>query len=199
MRDLAVALLVAAAAWHGAGRQPRRAGPIGTRGGEPALALWSFLMAAAQGAGSMLVPALVPLCSGATRQARSPRRADGPGIGGRRRSHGAMLLVTGLLAAGVCRGARCSLACSMAAARARGLPRRARAYRCAADGDALTGAETAAADCRSATSLANALSTLDGSEAPSSSISLREAFIAARFAIRRFDSSMTACRVSGVM
>src|SRR5262245_11142780 len=36
--------------------------PVGTQRGHAGIALWSFLMATAHGAGMMLIPALVPLC-----------------------------------------------------------------------------------------------------------------------------------------
>ena len=39
---------------------------VGMTAGAAGLALWSFLMATAHGAGLMLVPALVPLCTGAS-------------------------------------------------------------------------------------------------------------------------------------
>lgn len=57
---LAAALLATLAMLHRAGRV-RRAG-TGTAG----LALWSFIVSCAHGAGMMLVPALVPLCLAAT-------------------------------------------------------------------------------------------------------------------------------------
>jgi hypothetical protein len=40
----------------------RRRAPMSLRTGHAGIALWSFLMATAHGAGLMLVPALVPLC-----------------------------------------------------------------------------------------------------------------------------------------
>jgi len=60
-QPLAGALLVGVALYrllHGA----RQCRPIGTEAGHAGIALWSFLMATAHGAGLMLVPALVPLC-----------------------------------------------------------------------------------------------------------------------------------------
>jgi len=44
------------------GRAPRAAARLHKRAGHAGIALWSFLMATAHGAGLMLVPALVPLC-----------------------------------------------------------------------------------------------------------------------------------------
>jgi hypothetical protein len=61
VRGLAGALLVGAAAYR-ALRGAGQCAPISTRAGHAGIALWSFLMATAQGAGMMLVPALVPLC-----------------------------------------------------------------------------------------------------------------------------------------
>jgi hypothetical protein len=62
-------LLVIWAVYHGAygSRHPAR---IGMRAGFAGLLRWSFLMAGAHGAGLMLVPALVPLCT----------RMDQPGL-----------------------------------------------------------------------------------------------------------------------
>lgn len=54
---LAGAMLLAVLALHSSG-QPARALPTGAVG----LALWSFIVSTAHGAGLMLVPALVPLC-----------------------------------------------------------------------------------------------------------------------------------------
>jgi len=85
-------------------RRPARAwAPTGHAG----LALWSFMMSTAHGAGLMLVPALMPLCIGAAPGSGSGTGATGPlalalaAVG----VHGAaMLAVTGLLASGACRG-----------------------------------------------------------------------------------------------
>ena len=60
-QGLAGALLVGAASYRllrGAGQCTS----VGTQAGHAGIALWSFLMATAHGAGLMLVPALVPLC-----------------------------------------------------------------------------------------------------------------------------------------
>jgi hypothetical protein len=70
-----------------------------------ALALWSFMTASAHGAGLMLVPALIPLCTGSG--SGHAIAASGPltlalaavGI-----HTAAMLAVTGLIASGVCGG-----------------------------------------------------------------------------------------------
>ena len=109
MRDLAVVLLVAAASWlavRGTASPPNRIGP-GARGA--GLALWSFLMASAQGAGLMLVPSLVRFCaSGESAEALvSPGSSPLPLAAAAVAVHtAAMLFVTGLLATGVCRGVR---------------------------------------------------------------------------------------------
>jgi hypothetical protein len=94
-------LLLAVAVHHWRRTPPASRAPAGSA----ALALWSFIVSTAHGAGLMLVPALIPLCLG-----------DGPGraltasgsllvalaaVG----VHAvAMLAVTGLLALAACRG-----------------------------------------------------------------------------------------------
>jgi hypothetical protein len=102
MQVAAGALLAAFAALHLSGRMPKMArAPAGHAG----LALWSFMVSSAHGAGLMLVPALLPLCTG---DASVPgMTASGPlalafaAVG----VHTvAMLAVTGLVATGVCRG-----------------------------------------------------------------------------------------------
>jgi hypothetical protein len=104
VRDLAGALLIGAAAY----RLLRGAGhctAVSTQAGNVGIALWSFLMATAHGAGLMLVPALLPLCL-----ADSPAReitASGslvPALAAVGTHTAAMLVTTGIIAAGVCRG-----------------------------------------------------------------------------------------------
>jgi hypothetical protein len=103
LQALAGALLAILAAIHWTGRATRRLRPASA--GHAGLALWSFMMSTAHGAGLMLVPALVPLCMG-----NAPGReitASGSmmlalaaiGI-----HAAAMLSVTGAMAAGACRG-----------------------------------------------------------------------------------------------
>lgn len=114
--DLAGALLVGAAAWRllrdAAAWRPAKA-PVGPRrrpsAGPTGLALWSFLVAAAQGTGLMLVPALMPLCLGpGTARAVGAPGSLGLALAAAGVHMAAMLLTTGLVAAGVCRGvARC--------------------------------------------------------------------------------------------
>ena len=101
---LAVAggLLIVVAALHLSGRMPRRmCAPAGHAG----LALWSFMMSTAHGAGLMLVPALMPLCLGAAPGGEvgstGPLALALVAVG----VHGAaMLAVTGAMASGACRG-----------------------------------------------------------------------------------------------
>ena len=104
VQDLAGALLVGAAAYRVL-RGAAPCAPIGMQAGRAGIALWSFLMATAHGAGLMLVPALVPLCLG-----------DGPvreitasgslvlAMAAVGLHTAAMLMTTGVVAAGVCRG-----------------------------------------------------------------------------------------------
>jgi hypothetical protein len=56
-------LLIGWAAWH-AWRGHRMRSRVGMQAGFFGLTAWSFLMASAHGAGLMLIPALLPLCSG---------------------------------------------------------------------------------------------------------------------------------------
>ncbi|MEO6744031.1 MAG: hypothetical protein ABIS28_18150 [Caldimonas sp.] len=110
---LAGALLVGAAGWRalkrGTPRMHRSTASLPKRrsgtAGHVGLALWSFLMATAHGAGMMLVPALVPLClsSGPAREiTASGSLALALAAVGLHTA--AMLATTGLIAAGVCRG-----------------------------------------------------------------------------------------------
>jgi hypothetical protein len=59
---VAAVILLGWAAWHAAFGHRQRV-RIGMRTGLAGLALWSFLMAAAHGAGLMLVPVLLPVCT----------------------------------------------------------------------------------------------------------------------------------------
>jgi hypothetical protein len=99
---LAGGLLAACAGLHLSRRSPSVArAPAGKAG----LALASFMMASAHGAGLMLVPALVPLCAGDA----SLMGMDGAGplalaLAAIGVHTAAMLAVTGLVASGVCRG-----------------------------------------------------------------------------------------------
>ncbi len=102
LQALAGGLLVVVAWIHLAGRKAR---PGRVRAGPAAMALGSFIMSTAHGAGLMLVPALAPLCI-----ADAPARAitasgsltfalAAVGV-----HTAAMLAVTGVIASGVCRG-----------------------------------------------------------------------------------------------
>ena len=57
----AAAVLLGWAVWHGV-RGHRQRLRVGMQTGLAGLALWSFLMSSAHGAGLMLVPVLLPLC-----------------------------------------------------------------------------------------------------------------------------------------
>jgi hypothetical protein len=104
VQSLAGALLIGVASYRllrGAGKRS----PISTQAGHAGIALWSFLMATAHGAGMMLVPALVPLC-----MAGNPAReitASGSlvlALAAVGVHMAAMLVTTGVIATGVCRG-----------------------------------------------------------------------------------------------
>jgi hypothetical protein len=102
LQVLAGALLVVVAAYHLSGRKAKRTRmPAGHAG----LALWSFMMSTAHGAGLMLVPALIPLCMG-----NAPAReitASGSltlALAAVGVHTAAMLAVTGAIASAVCRG-----------------------------------------------------------------------------------------------
>lgn len=102
LQALAGGLLVVAAVLHLWGRTPQRAR---VPAGHAWVALWSFMMSTAHGAGLMLVPALVPLCFGAA-SARELSTSDSlllalAAVGVHT---AAMLAVTGVIATGVCRG-----------------------------------------------------------------------------------------------
>jgi hypothetical protein len=103
-RGVAGALLIGAASCRGLrGARPTPSGcaPAGHAG----IALWSFLMATAHGAGLMLVPGLVPLCL-ADNPARAITASGSLALAAAAVAvHTvAMLVTTGLVAAGVCRG-----------------------------------------------------------------------------------------------
>jgi len=97
LQMLAGGLLGACAVLYASAPRTMRA-PAGHAG----LALWSFMMASAHGAGLMLVPALVPLCAeGASLDGARPLALALVAVGVHT---AAMLAVTGLVASGVCRG-----------------------------------------------------------------------------------------------
>lgn len=73
--------------------------------GQAGLALWSFMVATGQGAGLMLVPALIPICIGdASRRLTDTSEPLLLAFMGVAVHTVAMLVVTGLVAHGVCRG-----------------------------------------------------------------------------------------------
>ncbi|HCE07774.1 MAG TPA: hypothetical protein DEQ40_04070 [Oxalobacteraceae bacterium] len=102
LQALAGALLVAVVVYHLSGHQAKRAR---TPTGHAGLALWSFMMSTAHGAGLMLVPALIPLCIGdapgreITASGSLTLALAAVGV-----HTAAMLAVTGVIACGVYRG-----------------------------------------------------------------------------------------------
>jgi hypothetical protein len=102
LQAVAGGLLVVVAMYHLSNRTAKRArGPVGHAG----LALWSFVMSTAHGAGLMLVPVLIPLCMG---DAPAPEITASGSLTLALAAVGvhtaAMLTVTGVIATGVCRG-----------------------------------------------------------------------------------------------
>jgi hypothetical protein len=102
LQTLVGGLLVVVAVAHLSGRTPTlKRAPAGHAG----LALWSFMISTAHGAGLMLMPALIPLCMGDA-SAREITASNSmtfllAAVGVHT---AAMLAVTGVIAAGVCRG-----------------------------------------------------------------------------------------------
>jgi hypothetical protein len=102
---LAGALLVGVAAWRWMRGGHRPAAVVGARAGDAGIAIWSCLMSTAHGAGLMLVPALLPLC-----MSDSPAReitASGSvvlAVAAVGVHMAAMLVTTGAIASGICRG-----------------------------------------------------------------------------------------------
>lgn len=102
VQAVAGGLLIAAAAVHLRGRTTRRAR---VRAGHAGLAVWSFMMSIAHGAGLMLVPALIPLCMGdAPAREISASRSLALALAAVGVHTVTMLAVTGAIATGVCRG-----------------------------------------------------------------------------------------------
>lgn len=102
LQAVAGGLLVAVAIVHLSGRtMKRKRVPTGHAG----LALWSFMMSTAHGAGLMLVPTLIPLCIGnaparqITTSGSLTLALAAVGV-----HTAAMLTVTGMIATGVCQG-----------------------------------------------------------------------------------------------
>ena len=103
---LVVAIAIAAAPTWCRRQRDRRPMRIGRRTGHAGIALWSFLTASAQGAGVMLVPALAPLCGpDAATRTMSGTGALAMAFAAVAVHTSAMLLSSGVVATGVCRGA----------------------------------------------------------------------------------------------
>jgi hypothetical protein len=102
LQVLAGGLFAAAVVAHLSGCLPKVArAPAGHIG----LALWSFMVSTAHGAGLMLVPALMPLCAGdASALEMAGSSPFMPALGALGVHTVAMLIVTWLIATGVCRG-----------------------------------------------------------------------------------------------
>jgi len=104
VQGLAGALLLGAASYRllrGVGRPT----PMTAQAGHAGIALWSFLMATAHGAGMMLLPALIPLCLAGN--AAREITASGSlflALAAVGVHMAAMLVTTGVVATGVCRG-----------------------------------------------------------------------------------------------
>ena len=96
-------LVVAAAAClrGGAGAQRQ----LQAEAGHAGLALWSFLMGSAHGAGLMLMPALLPMClDSGTAPGITGAGSLAPALAAMLLHTVAMLLATGVIASGVCHG-----------------------------------------------------------------------------------------------
>ena len=103
VQALAGTLLVGAASYRLL-RGTMRPRPM-TRARHAGIALWSFLMATAHGSGLMLVPALVPLClAGNPARAITASGSLMLALAAVAVHTAAMLVVTGAIATGVCRG-----------------------------------------------------------------------------------------------
>lgn len=101
LQIMAAALLVVIGALHLLGRVPSAAR---RRAGHAGLALWSFVMATVHGAGLMLLPSLISLCSGGASTgdpAASDSLLTAAAMIGLHTS--AMIAVSGLAATGICR------------------------------------------------------------------------------------------------
>ena len=101
LQAMAGGLFIVFAVVHLSGRTPKAARvPAGHVG----MALWSFMMSTAHGAGLMLVPALIPICmGGASAPAISTSSSLMLALAAVGVHTAAMLAVTGVIAAGVCR------------------------------------------------------------------------------------------------
>lgn len=95
------ALLLVSVAAHLWRRTPKA---VRAPAGQVGMALWSFLMSSLHGAGLMVVPALVPLCMTNTDSALDSSRPLFLALAAVGLHSAVMLLVTGLMALGLCRG-----------------------------------------------------------------------------------------------
>jgi hypothetical protein len=100
VQALAGGLLVVVVLGHLSGRTARRSlSPAGHAG----LALWSFMVSTGHGAGAMLVPALVPLCAADAPRVSFTAEPLAFALAAVGIHAGAMLAVTGAVAAVACR------------------------------------------------------------------------------------------------
>lgn len=102
LQALAGMLLVVVAVYHLLARKAERTRASASHAG---LALWSFMMSTAHGAGLMLAPALIPFCMGdAPAREMTASGALTLALAAVGVHTAAMLAVTGVIAFGVCRG-----------------------------------------------------------------------------------------------
>jgi len=161
LQPVAAGLLLVVAAIH---FRRRAASRLRVSAANAGLALWSFMVASAHGAGLMLVPALIPVCLG-DRSSGPVSAAEFllPALAAVALHGAAMLAVTGAIAAGVCSGVRALRLASPshrpATSTLAALPVRALAViasKVAAMSRLASAARSAAARSRRATSPANA-------------------------------------------
>lgn len=98
MQVVAGGLLVVVAICHLAGRKAKQARAPGSHAG---LALWSFMMSTAHGAGLMLIPALIPLCMGNASTGITASGSLTLALAAVVVHTAAMLVVTGVIATGI--------------------------------------------------------------------------------------------------
>ncbi|MEC4722344.1 hypothetical protein RY831_24580 [Noviherbaspirillum sp. CPCC 100848] len=103
LQFMAAGLFVIVAGFHLLGRMPAAARKTA---GHAGLALWSFMMATMHGAGLMLLPSLFAICSGnASTGEITASDSLLPALGAIGLHTIVMVVVSGLAAAGICRGA----------------------------------------------------------------------------------------------
>jgi hypothetical protein len=96
LTKLASVVLIGWALWHALYGHRQRV-RIGMRTGLAGLALWSFLMASAHGAGLMLIPVLAPICTSAAPQAVSAGMTIPAALAALAIHSGAMLATIGVI------------------------------------------------------------------------------------------------------